>query len=145
MNTKKVSPDCGVRVDIRLEKCEEDWRNGELVTLYEILRDEKWLIGKATTVERDGTKLLEAIDSDVVLHNAVTGESFNEAREDAESLVEMLRHYEKLEREGAIVCTGNETSPSMVFYEIVMPDGPRAFETDEELLQLVTEVVSVLN
>jgi len=130
---------------IRLEELEQEDEDGELVTRYEILEGENCLIGKATTVERDGKRLLEYVDSDVVLHNAVVGESFKEALEDAESLVEMLRHYERLERDGKIVCTGNETSPSMVFYEIVLPKGGLPFTTDEELVQLVAEVVSVLD
>jgi len=133
------------KCDIRLEAYEQEQRDGGLETSYEILCGENMLVGKAFTMERDGKRLLDYVDSDVVLITGVHQESFKELLEDAESLVEVYRRYERLERDGKIVSQGQEGSRYVFPFYIVLPKGGVPFTTDEELVEAVAEVLSVLD
>jgi hypothetical protein len=133
-----------VIMHIRLEKVDEYEEDGELVVHYTVLDNEGCQIATATTAQRNGTRFLVSVEDEMVFHNGVGGESFKEALDDAENLVDILRHYTALESEGTIVCTSSESSPSILFFELAPAKGCEPFTTDEELRQLVAERCSVI-
>jgi len=130
---------------IRLEEQEGYEENGEVTTSYAVLDDRGVHIATAYTVQRDNRKALDSVSSDMYLKNAVYGDTFKEALEDAESLVEVLRRYAALENQGLVECLASETSPSAIWFELWPEKGSQPYSTDEELLRLVAERCSVLD
>lgn len=132
-------------MNIRLEDQDDNEEDGEVMTSYAVLDDQDIHIATAYTVQRGDCKVLDSVSGDMHLKNALYGETFKEALEHAESLVEVLRQYAALENKGVIECVSSQRSPSAIWFELMPERGCQAYSTDEELLTLVAEKCSVLD